>query len=241
MSGEEVYSDEIPRCLSEYQLLSNQFACSGDFERAIEILFHSQELIETVSFQGVMVDYQFTICTLHNMAFCYSQYFLFRIGNLEESVNYLKRSISAYDKFSPLHEDTVKPKYKSRTFLSLCKIMADLKRHENALDCARRGVRSILELLDLCIASCSKHNSRHLQFRNSRELQKRIKSHRQYKLLESPHYLHHHELVAKALPILEYLKSLMKNSRPKDLNLRSLLETGPTSAKLTLEHINGLA
>lgn len=241
MSGEEVYPDEISKCLSEYQFISNQFACSGDFERAIETLSHSQELIKAVSSQGGSIAYQLVICTLHNLAFCHSQYFLFSIGNREESVNYLKRSISTYDKFSLLHGDTTKPKYKSRTFLSLYSILADLKRHENALDCARRGISSIFELLNLCISSCRKHNSRHLQFKNSKELQKRIKSHRQYKLLESPHYLHHHELVAKALPILEYLKSLMKNTKPKELNLRSLLGTDTTSVELALEHMNGLS
>ena len=74
-------------------------------------------------------------------------------------------------------------------------------------------------------------------FSKSKSLKRRIESHQQYRLMESPHYLRYNELVAKALPVLEFLSTAVNRAKFKKVNdkgLKPLLEdlSPPTFADL---------
>lgn len=88
-------------------------------------------------------------------------------------------------------------------------LYSSLENQEKTLESARMAVESIQGLLELCRANCLEHIQRHQQFTGSKSMKKRIDSHRQYKLMESPHYIHYHEQVSKALPVCEYLLRAM--------------------------------
>ena len=73
ISEGNIYLDDVPKFLTEYQQISKQFATHGDYENALEVLAHSEELVEAVNSQGGVIETHFTICTLHNTAFCHSK------------------------------------------------------------------------------------------------------------------------------------------------------------------------
>lgn len=63
----------------------------------------------------------------------------------------------------------------------------------------------------MCLSCCRTHLCRHFQFTHS--LKKRIESHKQYQLMQSPHYLQHHNSAVNVSPIIEFALNLL-NEKP---------------------------
>lgn len=93
--------------------------------------------------------------------------------------------------------------YSGKLHLQLCAVLSQMNKHDEALFNAKNALKRAQEAVNLNLKLCREHLERHKKLIGDSYLKKRVQQQPQYKLFESPHYLKHHQLVVRAIPILK--------------------------------------
>jgi len=62
---------EVPKMLTEYSIVAYALIKQEEYNKALQLLSQSEELLEAVTSQGGSIDLDYILLTVHNSAYCY--------------------------------------------------------------------------------------------------------------------------------------------------------------------------
>jgi hypothetical protein len=65
------YIAEVPKMLTEYAIVAYALIQKQEYQKALQLLSQSEELLEAVTSQGGTIDLDYILLTVHNSAYCY--------------------------------------------------------------------------------------------------------------------------------------------------------------------------
>ena len=71
ISEGKVKAAEVPRMLTEYNMIAYSLIQQEEYHKALQLLGQSEELLEAVTSQGGTVELDYILLTVHNSAYCY--------------------------------------------------------------------------------------------------------------------------------------------------------------------------
>lgn len=61
----------MPKMLTEYSIVAYALIQQEEYNKALQLLSQSEELLEAVTSQGGSIDLDYILLTVHNSAYCY--------------------------------------------------------------------------------------------------------------------------------------------------------------------------
>lgn len=208
--------EEVPLILKQYNKIAVKLIKQKEFERALEALSRSDEILDALQANGSEIENYFRLETIHNRSICFQ-----RLGRLEDSAACILQSINLaknrknISKHYGVAEKIYVSRYTAKSRIRLCAIYSQTHHNEKALANAFKAVKKASYCLEQCLLACKEQKILDQKMLKSSRLRNRISKQPQYNLLESPHYKNSQSVVKQALPLLKSICEQFMSSKSK--------------------------